>query len=300
MVNRKPYRYLLGGLVVVATIAASYGLGRYRAQPNPSQITIHVSGAPGMTVSGAFEIDSVQGAPQEAPLPAQFTCTGHKVAFTVQRVGGPDQPMAAAVDIDGVRRGVGTAASGVRVDIWGGDSEPRFLALPSEPESKERKEAGPRPDLIGTEPPEWTAVEWHNTEPLRLADLGGKVVLVRWFTGPICEDCVATAPALRAFYERYRDLGLAVVGMYHQSDDTLEEVRKIVEGYGYRFPVGIDRGVKTRRLWCLGRDDYGYTSATFLLDRDGVIRYIHPGGRYLKGDADYQMLESQIEHWLGR
>jgi peroxiredoxin len=86
--------------------------------------------------------------------------------------------------------------------------------------------------------------------------------------------------------------------MYHHADSTLEEVREIVDGYGYRFPVAVDRGAKTRRLWCLGRDDYGYTSATFLLDRDGVIRYIHPGGRYVKGDAEYVAVETAIEELL--
>lgn len=61
------------------------GPGRYRTQPSPRQILIRVSGAPGVMVGGTFEVDSVQGSPQEALLPAQFTCTGHKVAFTVQR-----------------------------------------------------------------------------------------------------------------------------------------------------------------------------------------------------------------------
>lgn len=303
MVNRRHYQFLLGGLLVVMSFAAGYGLVPYRTQPaprqTPRQITVHVSGAPGMMVSGAFEIHAVQVAPpRQTPLPAQFSYTGGQVAFTVERVSGPDEPIVAVVDIDGVYRGVGTAAGGVRIDIWSGDAEPRFLAVPSEPEWKETKEANPPPDLIGTRAPEWSPVEWINTEPPRLADLRGKVVLARWFTGPHCEYCAATAPALREFHQRYSGRGLAVVGMYFHSDDTLEEVRKIVDEYGYRFPVGIDRGAKTRRRWCLGRYDYGYTSATFLLDRDGVIRYIHPGGQYVKDDADYQMLESQIEHWL--
>lgn len=298
MVNRRLYPYLLGGSLILVAIAINYGLVRYRVDPNPRQILIHVSGAPGMTVSGTFEIDSAQEASQEAELPAQFACTGYKVAFTCQRLAGPDQPISVAVDIDGIRRGTGTAAGGVRVDVWAADSEPRVLALPSKSEWKETKEAGRPPELIGTRPPEWTVVEWLNSAPLRLVDLRGKVVLARWFTGPVCDDCVATAPALREFHQRYGDQGLAVVGMFHHADSTLEEIQEIVAEYGYRFPVAVDRGAKTRRLWCLGRDDYGYTSVTFLLDRDGVIRYIHPGGRYVKGDADYRTLKSNIEQLL--
>ena len=37
---------------------------------------------------------------------------------------------------------------------------------------------------------------------------------------------------------------------------------------------------------------------TFLIDRDGIIRYIHPGGQYVKGDNDYTMLKSRIEELL--
>ncbi len=37
-------------------------------------------------------------------------------------------------------------------------------------------------ELIGTRAPGWETAEWLNGEPLRLEDLRGKVVLVRWWT----------------------------------------------------------------------------------------------------------------------
>lgn len=270
MAHLKCGRVLLGGLLIAAGVAAGAALGRHRPPPPaPCLVTVHVSGAPGVTVSGEFEADSVPGVPQQARLPAEFSCTGRSVAFTVRHVGGPDRPITAVVDVDGVRRGAGTAAGGVRVSVWGGAEPFIRAASSSDPEWRDVKGDGPPPELVGTRPPEWTPVEWVNAGPLRLADLRGKVVLARWFTGPICGDCVATAPALCEFHDRYADRGLAVVGMHHHSDDTLEAVREVVAGYGFRFPVGIDRGAKTRRLWCLGRDDHNYTSVTFLLDREG-------------------------------
>ncbi len=157
----------------------------------------------------------------------------------------------------------------------------------------------PPPSLLGTKPPDWPVTEWVNAKPLRLAELRGQVVLVRWFTGPWCDDCSATAPALREFTERYEDAGLAVVGMFHNSDTaTAQEVRGHLATYKYRFPVAIDRKAAARLDWCGGRDDYGFTSVSFLLDRDGTIRYIHEGGRYVKGDATYRALESEIERLL--
>ena len=288
---------VLAGVMLAMGLGAGFAVWR-KAHPEPRLISIHVSGAPGTWVGGSVEVDGVSSDLEDAELPIQISRPAHEFRLTALRVSGPDEPISVAVDIDRVRKGAGTAVGGVRVGIWGVQSEPWFSATESDPEWQETHEAGPCPNLIGTQPTEWTPVEWINSERLRLSDLRGQVVLVRWFTGTICPDCVATAPALREFHERYHDLGLAVVGMYLHSDATLEEVRGIADGYGYHFPIVIDRGAKTRRLWCLGRYDYGYTIATFLLDREGVIRHIHPGGRYVKGDDEYRMMKSHIEHWL--
>ena len=304
MLNSRLRRRVLVGVLITTALGISFGVG-YSTRPKveivgPKTVTVRVSGEPGTKVSVAFEIDGVpQDVPDQAEVPVEFTRTVQKLSCTVLRVAGPDQPIAVTVTGDGIQSGTGTAAGGVRVYFHAG-TNPSFHAAQSEPEWKQVDEAGVRPDLIGTQVPEWTPVEWINAKPLRLAELRGQVVLARWFTGPHCDDCSATAPALREFHDQYHGLGLAVIGMYFHADSTLEEVRGIVDGYGFRFPVGIDRGARTRRLWCQGRYDYHYTSATFLLDRQGVVRYIHPGGRYVKGDADYQMLESQIEQWLAR
>jgi hypothetical protein len=37
---------------------------------------------------------------------------------------------------------------------------------------------------------------------------------------------------------------------------------------------------------------------SFLLDREGRIRHIHPGGQYVKGDADYDAMKRKIEELL--
>lgn len=290
------------GVLIAAVVGTSFGLGRLR-QPGPMNLTIQVTGAPGMVVNGTLEIDGVTRSSTGA-VPVEFAASGHKLSFTVRRLDGPDRPLSARVAVDGQFQETGTARGGLQGHVWDGPAAGKrtFLsALPvreAEDDDHGRDFPQPRPSLIGTRPPEWTPVEWVNAESLRLADLRGRVVLVRWFTGPHCPDCLATAPALREFHERYRDRGLSVVGMFHHADSTLEEVRGIVAEYGYRFPVGIDRGAWTRRLWCLGRGDFAYTSATFLLDRDGIVRHTHPGGRYVKGDADYAVMEWQIEQLL--
>lgn len=155
-------------------------------------------------------------------------------------------------------------------------------------------------ELIGTRPAEWTATTWFNAPPLRLADLRGKVVLVRWFMSPSCPHCSATAPSLNVLDERYRARGLAVVGMYHHKGKSAldpESVRGHAAHFGFRFPIGIDADWATLKRWWLDRDR-AFTSVSFLLDRDGVIRHIHRGGTFAPGDPDFREMERRIQALL--
>jgi len=157
--------------------------------------------------------------------------------------------------------------------------------------------------LIGSKAPEWQVTNWLNSAALRLADLRGKVVLVRWWTAPDCPYCRATAPALNEFYEQYHSRGLEVVGFYHHKASEpleLEKVKEYSRQFGFRFPVAIDTDWKTLHRWWLDGHSRGLTSVSFLLDRRGVIRHIHPGGQYIKGDKDYEAMRSKIEALLAK
>lgn len=158
--------------------------------------------------------------------------------------------------------------------------------------------------LLGTRPPEWTAEHWLNTEPLALEDLRGRVVLVRFWTGPGCPYCRASAPALNEWHERYAEDGLTVVGLYHhkgrggRNGADPAAVAAYADELGFEFPLAIDPGWKTLRAWWLDGHSRGWTSVSFLLDRDGVIRHVHPGGQYVKGDAAYAEMEAAIQRLL--
>jgi hypothetical protein len=48
-----------------------------------------------------------------------------------------------------------------------------------------------------------------------------------------------------------------------------------------------------------GREvDTGWTSVTFLLDKQGAVRYVHPGVQYVRGDPSYAALETSIGQLL--
>jgi peroxiredoxin len=155
--------------------------------------------------------------------------------------------------------------------------------------------------LIGTSAMPWRAEHWINSAPLELSQLRGRVVLVRWWTAPDCPFCSATAPALNTFHERYAARGLTVVGFYHhkaRSPLQPADVERYAQTFKFQFPIATDPDWQTLRAWWLTDGRHAFTSVSFLIDRRGVIRHVHPGGQYVKGDAEYAKLESQIERLL--
>jgi peroxiredoxin len=156
-------------------------------------------------------------------------------------------------------------------------------------------------ELIGTSPREWTVSEWIGSRPLTLAGLRGKAVLVRWFTSTECPHCAGTAPALNQLHRELAGKGLVVVGMYHHKRPEpldVDAVRGWSREYGFKFPVGIDRDWRTLKRWWLDGHQRAFTSVTFLLDRRGVIRHVHPGGTLAPGTADFAALRAAIEKVL--
>jgi peroxiredoxin len=163
--------------------------------------------------------------------------------------------------------------------------------------------------LIGRPSPDWSNDRWVQGGPLRLADLRGKVVLVRFFMDAGCPYCQGTAPALNEFHREFGPRGLVVVGMYTPKPRprpvTIEKVREYVESYGFRFPVAVDDDWATlRKLWLDRVPDAAYTSASLLIDRHGVVRHVQKGGLYAKdassaeARADYEAMRTAIERLL--
>jgi len=156
-------------------------------------------------------------------------------------------------------------------------------------------------ELIGKSAEPWEVRDWLHSEPLKLADLKGKVLLVRFWTAPGCPFCAASAPALNEFYEKYHDQGLEVIGFYHHKSAeplSVEDVEVYAKEFGFQFPIAIDYDWKTLRNWWIDGHEKGWTSVSFLIDKEGIIRHIHPGGQYLKGDRDYIQLEARIQQLL--
>ena len=143
-----------------------------------------------------------------------------------------------------------------------------------------------------------------NSPARTLASLRGSVVLVRWWTAG-CPFCSASAPALREFHRTYGPRGLQVIGMYHHKEDTPFDpsvYEETARKYEFTFPVAFDPEWRTLESWLRDRDGHavstGWTSVTFVLDKHGVIRHVHPGGEYKDGDAAHSEMRAVIERLL--
>jgi len=117
-------------------------------------------------------------------------------------------------------------------------------------------------------------------DTVTLASLRGEVVLLNlWATW--CVPCRTETPYLQEMYEQNRERGFRVVGISLDTGDAADDVAMFVEEYGVSYTVLHDPQMR-------GMDLYQVPGlpATFLIDREGVIRWIRYGP-ILEGDADF-------------
>ena len=133
------------------------------------------------------------------------------------------------------------------------------------------------------------ATTWLNAAPLNAAALRGKVVLVDFWTYS-CINCIRTVPWVRAWSDKYRDLGLTVVGVHtpeFRFEEDLANVNTAVGRFHIDFPVAVDSSQRIWRAW-----GNRFWPALYLVDARGNIRY------HQFGEGDYDKMERAIQSLL--
>jgi thiol-disulfide isomerase/thioredoxin len=155
--------------------------------------------------------------------------------------------------------------------------EPRTVVLP---------DLGPAPEL--------TNETWLNVGgPLRLADLGGSVVLLEMWTFG-CINCQRVIPHVQAWHETYGPQGLVVIGNHFpefSSERDLAALGRAVERLGVTYAVAQDNDGATWRAY-----DNHYWPTLYLIDKQGRLRYQHIGeGAYDETEAAIQALLAEAD-----
>lgn len=137
-------------------------------------------------------------------------------------------------------------------------------------------DCGPARELTGL-------TGWLNSDPLTLAELRGKVVLLDFWTYS-CINCQRTLPYLTTWHDEYADDGLVVLGV-HSPEFAFEKVEANVADnaarLGVTYPIALDNDFRTWRAY-----DQRYWPAHYLIDRTGEVRQVHYGeGAYAETEA---------------
>lgn len=130
---------------------------------------------------------------------------------------------------------------------------------------------------------------WLNSQPLTMQALKGKVVLIDFWTYS-CINCVRTLPYLTAWDQRYRDKGLAIVGVHapeFEFEKNIDNIKAALLKNNIHYPIAVDNNLST---W----DNFNnrYWPAHYLIDKNGQVVYTH------FGEGDYDITEHNIRTLL--
>lgn len=133
-------------------------------------------------------------------------------------------------------------------------------------------------------------------------------ILYRWWTNT-CSYCEASLPAIEKLRKKYEDRGLRTVAVYHPKPPRPVSVKAVSEkakGFGYHGAIATDDDWSILRDFYLSTDTRRATSVSFLVDAEGVVRFVHPGPVFFpsknpaekKENRDFVLMDRAIEALL--
>jgi thiol-disulfide isomerase/thioredoxin len=150
--------------------------------------------------------------------------------------------------------------------------------------------------LMGNPAPEIEAPRWISSEPVKIASLRGKVVLLD-FWAMWCSQCAGAFPQWQEFQKKFSGKGLEIIGvtkLFGRSDkeesltreQELNALRSFKTAHQLNYPIAVGRMDDVTN-----EERYAIASlpTVVLIDRRGNVRHIK------RGIGEYRKLENQLE-----
>lgn len=116
--------------------------------------------------------------------------------------------------------------------------------------------------------------KWSDDLVHSIKELKGKVILLDFWTYT-CVFCLRTIPTIDVLRKKYHNEGLEVVGIHsaeYEFAKKEENIQNALRTYGIDTLTGFDTNNKTWEIY-----GNSYWPKHILIDRDGFVRYEHPG-----------------------
>jgi len=135
------------------------------------------------------------------------------------------------------------------------------------------------PPRVGEPAPAYAAATLEG-DTVSLEDLRGEVVLLNlWATW--CTPCRLETPYLQSIFEQNKDEGFRIVGISMDTGDAADQIQMFVDEFEVTYTILHDPQMRGMELYqVLG------LPATFLIDREGTIRWMRYGP-IAEGDPDF-------------
>ena len=151
----------------------------------------------------------------------------------------------------------------------------------------------PTPEVLGEVHPRLVDIDgWLQSQVETLEELRGKVVVVEFWTFG-CYNCKNRIPYTQEMYAEYRDQGLEIVGIHSPEfkyEEDVDNIKKALIDLGVTWPVVLD--TRRRTFWEWQAGGTAYWPRTYVLDREGRVRFDHIG------EGKYRELEQTVAFLL--
>jgi peroxiredoxin len=147
-------------------------------------------------------------------------------------------------------------------------------------------------DPVGNPAPDFriATVTGPKKETLSLQQLRGHVVVLD-FWGTFCEPCKKSFPKLQQLSEEYASSGVRFIGISEDEEEDKEKIPAFAATYGATFALGWDGDRSIAK-----RYNPQTMPSSFLIDKDGIVRFVHVGFH----DGEEAALDKELRALVGR